>query len=270
MVVFPQEGIFKSPGTAELMWEALNKYDIAAVGGIPYNDPDHRQHTDFIFALAKEFDLDLDLHVDFSDNQEDRTVEYIAERTIAEGYRGRVAVDHLTSIGSIPADEAAKMIAKMAEAQIHIVTLPSTDLYLGGRQDTVAVRRGLTRVKESLAAGINVVVGSNNIRNAFTPFGLADPIQIALFLANTAHMGTAQEQRQVLDMCTYGAAKMMKLKAYGLKPGCSADLVVLDTKDAAEVLIDLPLRKMVIKSGIIVVQKQVNVQVHHTVLHTGI
>ena len=268
LVVFPQEGIFKSPGTVELMGEAI-AFGVDAVGGVPYNDRDYKEHTDFVFKLAKEYDLDLDLHVDFSDNPADRTVEYIAERAIAEKYHGRVAVDHLTSLGSIPAAEAAGIIAMIAEAGIHVVTLPSTDLYLNGRQDTVSVRRGLTRVKELVAAGVNVVLGSNNIRNAFTPFGLADPLQIGLLLANSAHMGTLAEQAQVLDMCTYAAARMLKVKNYGLKPGCLADLVVLDTRDPDDILIDQPLRRMVLKRGKPILRQRAEVEQAHQLLRAG-
>ncbi|MFQ5896118.1 MAG: amidohydrolase family protein [Nitrospinota bacterium] len=256
IVVFPQEGIEQQPGTYELMREAL-RMGGDAVGGVPYNDLDARRHVDLVFSLAQEFGAAADLHVDFSDNPADRTIEYIAQKTVALGYQGRVSAGHLTALGSIPGEEAKRLIGRIAAADIHIIPLPATDLHLGGRGDRVAVRRGLTRIRELLKAGANVAFASNNIRNAFTPTGNADLMEVGLLLACAAHMSTPEERRTVLRMCTGNAARLMGLGAdYGLQEGRRADFVAFDSSDYGSLLLDQPEKRYVVKGGRVVVENR--------------
>ena len=268
IVAFPQEGLLKAPGTEELMREAV-RLGADVVGGCPYNETsveDSRRHIDICFGLAARHGLPLDLHADFADGVDDPRyllAGYIARKAIADGYLGRVTLGHVTTLGALDPEARKPLYELLARAQITIVMLPATDLYLGGRRDHVNVRRGLAPAKELLAAGVNVAYSSNNVRNAFTPFGCADMLQVGLLLCHTAHMGTHGEQAAALRMGTFNAARAIGLAdSYGLAPGCQADLIVLDTTRVADVLIDQPDRAYVLKRGNITVTTHRTVEVN--------
>jgi cytosine deaminase len=259
IVAFPQEGILKTAGVLDLMKQAL-AMGADVVGGCPYNElswSDTCAHIDQVFELALKQDLDIDMHADFADDTQDKrfaSAEYIARKTIATGYQGRVALGHMTSLGALIPEEAKPVIDLLREADIHIVTLPATDLYLGGRKDEAKPRRGLTPVRALHLAGVNVAYSSNNIRNAFTPFGKADPLQIGNLLAHIVQFGTPDHQLEILKMSTTNAARAVGLAdRYGLAVNKQADLMILDTYAVADALLDLPPRLWVLKRGRITV-----------------
>lgn len=248
VAAFPQDGIFCQPGTLELLREAL-RLGAEVIGGVPYVDPDPRQHVDAVFGLAREFGVPADFHLDFSDDPSRLNSPYVCERTIAEGMQGRVVVGHMTSLGALPPEELAPLVERIAEAGLHVIVLPATDLNLGGRGDRSNVRRGLAPVKQLLGAGVNVAIASNNVRNAFTPFGNADPLEIAQLLVVGAHMTDRAEVEAVFRMATANAARAMGLADYGLAPGRPADLVLLDAPDAWEAVVGRAERALVLSGG---------------------
>jgi cytosine deaminase len=259
IVAFPQEGILKSEGTYDLMEQAM-RMGADVVGGCPYNElswDDTRRHIDMVFAMALQHDASVDMHADFSDEMTDRrfaSAAYIAQKTIDTGYQGRVSLGHVTSLGSLPPDELKPIIDLLREADISIVTLPATDLYLGGRKDDRNQRRGLTPVRALFSAGVNVAYSSNNVRNAFTPFGKADMLVIGNMLAHVIQFGTPEDQAAVLQMGTKNAARAIGIERdYGIAVGKQADLVILDTYQVADALLDMPSRSWVTKRGKITV-----------------
>jgi cytosine deaminase len=255
IVAFPQEGLLKTAGVIDLMEQAI-AMGADVVGGCPYNElswEDTCKHVDKVFDLALKHDLDIDMHADFADDTDDRrfaAAEYIARKTIDTNYRGRVALGHLTSLGALTSEQAKPVIDLLREADITIVTLPATDTYLGGRKDDARPRRGLAPVRALHAAGVNVAYSSNNIRNAFTPFGKADPLQIGNLLAHLIQFGTPEHQLEVLRMGTSNAARAVGLSdQYGLAVGKPADIVIFDTFAFGDVLLDIPPRSWVLKRG---------------------
>jgi len=268
IVAFPQEGILKSQGTTDLMLDAL-RLGADVVGGCPYNElnwDDTRRHIDIVFELAQRFDLPIDMHADFADDTGDQrfaAVSYIAQRTIETGYQGRVSLGHVTSLGALDPDQLGPLIDQLREAQISIVTLPATDLYLGGRKDRSNPRRALTPVKALHSGGVNVAYSSNNIRNAFTPFGKADMLLIGNMLAHVAQFGVPDHQQAILDMGTHYAARAIGLgRDYGIAVGKQADLVILDTFKVADALLDIPVRLWVVKRGKITVVTEHRCTIH--------
>lgn len=261
VVAFPQEGIFKAPGTDKMMIEAMEK-GADVVGGIPYNDAPANEHIDLIFEIAKRFDKDIDLHQDFADEADDTSIVYLCEKTIAEGYQGRVSVGHLTALHAMEPNQLAEVIDLMVKAQINVMPLPATDLHLGARNDAYNVRRAVTPIRKLRDAGVNICLGSNNIRNAFTPYGNGDLIQIAMLALPVAHLGGADDLPTVLPMITTNTAKALNIKDYGIAVGNRADLILLDTQKKADVLIDIPERLMVIKNGRITVEVKKEVTIH--------
>lgn len=248
IVAFPQEGIYAAPGTAELMKEAV-KLGADAVGGITYMDPDLDEHLSFVFRLAAEYDLPLDFHADFSLDPCDRGIMQIARRTKEFGYEGRVAAGHVTSLGAMPREEAVFCAQQIAESGVHIITLPATDLYMNGRQDTDNVRRGLTPVRLLLDQGVNVLYGANNIRNAFTPFGTGNVMDIAWLLAHTAYMGSENDAKLLVKMGTTLAAQVLGMFNYRITAGQTADLALFPVASERELLIERPKPLAVWKNG---------------------
>ncbi|WP_353189233.1 amidohydrolase family protein [Pandoraea pnomenusa] len=268
IVAFPQEGILKSKGTYELMIDAL-RMGADVVGGCPYNElnwEDTKRHIDIVFELAQRFDAPIDMHADFADDTSDQrfaAISYIAQKTIDTGYQGRVSLGHVTSLGALDNDELSPVIEQIRLAGISIVTLPATDLYLGGRKDVQNQRRGLTPVKALHSAGVNVAYSSNNVRNAFTPFGKADMLQIGNLLAHVAQFGVPEHQQAILDMGTHNAARAIGVSHdYGIAVGKQADLIILDTFKVADALLDIPPRLWVIKRGRITVVTQHSCEIH--------
>lgn len=262
IVVFPQEGIFQSPGTLERLEEGIKK-GADVVGGCPYNEKtlkDSKRHLEAVFDLAAKYNLPLDLHVDFADNLDDPRyllTELICEMTIEREMRGKVTLGHVTTLGSMEPDEASRLFDKIAEADITIVPLPATDVYLNGRKDKKNIRRGMAPVENLMKHGVNVAFSSNNIRNAFTPFGNANLILIGYLLAETQFMGSADQQREVLEMITYNAAKCLGLEeSYGLVSGRNADFNIFDSKKLSDVIQDQPTALYVVKRGKVIVRNE--------------
>ncbi|MEV5029894.1 amidohydrolase family protein [Paenibacillus sp. LPE1-1-1.1] len=261
IVVFPQEGIFKSPGTAELMEEAL-RLGGDAVGGITYQDADLQAHLQLVFDMAEKHGKPLDFHADFSDNPDQLAIAEIADRTIAAGMQGLVSAGHVTSLGSLEHGRAMSVADRIKEADLHIMSLPATDLFINGRGERERPRRGLTPVGLLLEKGVNVVIGVNNVRNPFTPFGKADPLETAWLLAVTAHMGGDADARQLIQMLTEGAGRALGLRNYGLREGSEADMVLFSVPTERDILLDKPERRTVWKRGVKTAETQVASQVH--------
>ncbi|MFC0469189.1 amidohydrolase family protein [Halalkalibacter kiskunsagensis] len=258
IVAFPQEGIFNDDQTARLMEQAM-VMGADVVGGITYNDRDVEEHLDFVFRLAEKHNKPVDLHVDFSDRPEELAILDVIRFTKTFGMQNRVAVGHLTSLGSVERGQAAEIAADIARAGIHVISLPATDLYLNGRGDNECVRRGLTPVQLLLDHKANVVYGSNNIQNAFTPFGTADPLDIGFLLAQTSHMGSEQDALKLIEMVTTNAAASLGFQHYGVKIGADADLVVCSVNDVRTLLYTRPERERVYKKGKLVAKSTIQV-----------
>lgn len=249
VVAFPQEGVFKSPGTAELMEEAI-RMGADVIGGITYQDENLGEHLDFAFGLAGKYGKPLDFHADFSVNSNDRAVVEIAKRIIAAGMQGHVAAGHVTSLGSLPEHEASAIGELLCHAGISVITLPMTDLFLNGREGSEGYHRGLTPVKLLQDCGVNVAIGVNNVRNPFTPFGKADPIEAAWLLAITSYMGSKRDALILTNMLTHNAAQALGIENYGIKVDAPADMVLFRERSEREVLLNKPEARTVWKSGL--------------------
>jgi len=250
IVAFPQEGILKDPGTEELMYKAM-EMGADIVGGMPANennDEDHHKHIDIAFEIAKKYDADIDMHVDETDDPNSVTLEYLADKTIQERYFGRVTAGHTCALAAYKDDYAQRVIEKVAKAKMNMITNPATNLMLQGREDKQPKRRGITRVKELLEAGVNVSFGQDCIKDTFYPFGQADMLEVALITAHAAHLSLPDEIDTTFKMCTYNAAKILGLKRYGIENGSLANLVIIDAPSVLESIRTQPDR-IVIREG---------------------
>jgi cytosine deaminase len=251
IVAFPQEGIVKSPGTEALMRGAM-KLGVDVVGGMPFNEAspaDSRRHIEIAFEIAREFDADIDMHVDETDDPMARTLEMLAELTISNGWQGRVTAGHTCALASYPRDYADHVIDRLREANVNMIANPATNLMLQGRLDDYPKRRGVTQVKELLAAGVNVACGQDCVHDTFYPFGQNDPLEIAFLLCHAAQMSQPAEILAVMDMITSNGAKALRVPDFGVAAGGVADLVVLDARDAREAFATRSPRRWVIRKG---------------------
>jgi cytosine deaminase len=259
VVAFPQEGLQKSPGTEELLREALT-LGADALGGAPYVDPDPIAHLDTLFRLALAAGVPLDLHADFSDDPPSDppglTARHAAERALAEGYLGRVVLGHVTALGALAPADLLPLAELLARADMSVVTLPATDLYLGGRGDTQNVRRALAPVQALRQAGVNVAYASNNVRNAFTPFGNADPLENGLLLMAGGHLASRADVEAVFEMATTNAARAIGLTEYGVSVGDRANLVLLDAMSPWDALVSQAEKVRVISNGRVIVENR--------------
>lgn len=255
LCAFAQEGILQAPGTEALLTEALRQ-GADLVGGCPYNDTDPHAQIDILFRLARQFGVDVDFHADFFDEPTHLHVRHIAKQTVRHGWQGRVAVGHATELAALAPEELDPIIGSLRDAGIGVIMLPATDLYLMGRNDARNVRRGLAPAKKLLAAGVAVAASCNNVRNAFTPVGNANLALMGYLLAVGAHMGTAQEIREVLAMLTEYPARILRLPSYGLRVGAQADLVLWDAERAEEIVTALAPPRLVVKRGRVTVEHE--------------
>ncbi len=246
--VFPQEGLLNNPGTDELMVEGLQK-GCKVVGGAPYTDSSPTGQIDRIFEMAREFDVDVDMHLDFGNTPEGMTVEHVCKRTEEYGYGGRVAVGHVTQMSTLEVPEFERITKRLADAGVAVTVLPSTDLYLMGRHQDHNVLRGVVPVHRMLRHGVNCNLSSNNVLNPFTPFGDCSLIRMANLYANICQVGQRDDKIECFNMVTQRSAKLLNLDDYGIEVGKSADLVVIDNVDQESAVAELSPPLMGFKRG---------------------
>ena len=238
--VFPQDGLLNNPGTDELMVAAL-KDCAGSVGAAPYTDSDPHGQIDRIFEMARAFDVDIDMHLDFGSDASSLDVEYVCRKADEFGWGGRVAVGHVTKFANMPADRLKSLSRRLADAGVAVTVLPSTDLFLMHRDHTenLSVPRGVTPLHLMAVEGVNCSLSTNNVLNPFTPFGDCSLIRMANLYANIAQIGQREDMATCLDMVSSRSAKLLNLKDYGIEKGAPADLVVIDATDPTMAVAEL-------------------------------
>ena len=246
--IFPQEGLLNNPGTEALMLEALKRGG-TTIGACPYTDSDPHGHIDRIFAIARERDLDVDMHLDFSLDPADMDLVHVCRRAKEFGYGGRVAIGHVTKLSALDPENFSTTAKRLHSAGVALTTLPSTDLYLMGRSHQQNVPRGVTPAHRLLHNGVNCSLATNNVLNPFTPFGDCSLLRMANLYANIAQVGTKHDVAECFNMITSRAAALMNLPGYGIAVGNDADLVVLDCETVHAAVTELAPVLHVFKRG---------------------
>lgn len=254
LVAFPQQGILAFDGGRELMRRAV-EMGADVVGGIPHYEltrEDGVESVRFAMALADEHGLQVDIHCDETDDEQSRFIEVMAAETIRRGMSGRVTASHTTAMHSYNAAYAYKLIRTIARAGLHMVTNPLDNSVLQGRFDTGPIRRGHTRVKQLLEAGVNVCIGHDSVMDPWYPLGYGDPLQAAFVLLHLGQMSGDAEVRKLIDMITVSPAAALGLADYGLRAGGPADLVVFAAPSEADALRLVAPRTLVLRNGKVV------------------
>jgi cytosine deaminase len=245
---FPQEGLTNNPGTDRLLAECL-KRGAKVLGAVPYTDTDPRGQIDQIFALARDFDVDIDMHLDLGDTADGMQITYVCEQTEKHRYGGRVAVGHVTQLSAAPPATFDAIARRLADCGVAVTVLPATDLYLTGRSQHHSVMRGVTAAHRLIAHGVNCSLSTNNVLNPFTPYGDASLIRMANLYANVCHVSRPHELTECFAMLTTRSAKLMRRDDYGIAAGRPADLVVFDCAEARDAVAELVAPLFGLKGG---------------------
>lgn len=265
LIAFPQDGILSFPNGKELMREAM-RLGCDVIGGIPHYEwtrDDGVEEVHFLFDLAKETGAPIDLHCDETDDEQSRFLEVVAARTIRDGMGGRVVAGHTTAMGSYNDNYAFKLIQILKRASVTIVANPLDNIVLQGRFDTYPKRRGMTRVKELDAAGINVACGHDSIMDPWYPLGRGSMLDALSMLVHVAQMTGRSELYRAFEMVTTNPARAAEVE-YGLGEGLPANFVVFDCTDEAEAIRLRPAARWVVRLGRVVAETEpARSVVHH-------
>jgi len=236
--VFPQEGLTNYPGTDELLVEGL-KRGARVIGAAPRYDTDGPRQIERIFELAREFDVDIDMHLDVGHSAQSMDIHLVRELT--ERYRrgGRVVVGHMAKLSVLPPAEVARLAQQLADAGIAVTVLPATDLFLMGRDQDHNVRRGVADANFLIEHGVNCSLSSNNILNPATPYGDCSLIRMANLYANVLQLDRPAQLRECFNMLTERSARLLNLHDYGLAVGRMADIVILDAQSPEQAIAEI-------------------------------
>jgi cytosine deaminase len=230
LVAFPQEGICSFPNGEELLAEAARR-GVDVIGAIPHFEDtreDGVRSVEIAVDLADRHGLRVDAHCDEIDDEQSRFVEVLATRAARSGLRDRVTASHTTAMGSYNAAYSYKLHRILARSGINMVSNPMVSLHLQGRFDDYPKRRGLTQVKELLAAGINVAFGHDDVMDPWYPLGTANPLQVAHVGAHATQMMSRDQVEETYAMVTARAAAVLGLEdAYGVRVGGPASFMLL-------------------------------------------
>jgi cytosine deaminase len=247
--VFPQEGLLDDPGCEDVMLQAL-KEGADVVGGAPYMDKDSHGQIAKIFAMAREFDIDIDFHLDFGLDPAHLDLDEVCRLAERQGWGGRTAIGHVTKLSAMAPAAVEAAGRRLASAGVAVTVLPATDLFLTGRDHDHNVPRGVAPAHRLRSLGVNCSISTNNVLNPFTPFGDCSLIRMANLYANVLQVGSSRELANCLDMVTSASAKLINHQDYGIAIGRAADLVVLDCETKAEAICELAQPIFGLKRGV--------------------
>jgi len=242
LVAFPQDGLLRGPRGPNEHMDNLRRalaMGVDVVGGIPHFErtmSDGALSIKLLCELADQLGLPVDMHCDESDDPLSRHIETLAFETRRLGLQGRVTGSHLTSMHSMDNYYVSKLLPLIAEAQVHVVANPLVNITLQGRHDSYPKRRGMTRVPELLAHGVNVAFGHDCVMDPWYSLGSGDMLEVAHMGLHVAQMTSQAGMRQCFEAVTCNPARILGLPGYGLESGCHADFVLLQAHDPIDAI----------------------------------
>ncbi|OGA22853.1 MAG: amidohydrolase [Betaproteobacteria bacterium RIFCSPLOWO2_02_FULL_67_26] len=248
LCVFLQEGWTNVEGGEANIAAAL-KRGARVVGGAPRYDPDRPGQIRRIFALAKEFDVDVDIHLDGGHTTHDMDIFLVCELTDRMGWGGRVAIGHGAKYSCLPPAELDALGRRLAASGVAVTVLPATDLFNNGLHMEHSVLRGVADANALIAQGANCSIATNNVMNPFTPYGDCSLVRIANLYANIVQRGSEADLSECFAMLTGRPARILRRQDYGIAAGHPADLVVWNAKTPAEVIATVAQPVMGFKRG---------------------
>jgi len=238
LVAFPQDGVLRSPGGLDNLRRALD-LGVDIVGGIPHFERTMAQGAEsvrILCELAADRGLPVDMHCDETDDPLSRHIETLAYETQRLGLQGRVNASHCTSMHSMDNYYVSKLLPLIAESGVSVTANPLINITLQGRHDTYPKRRGMTRVPELLAAGVNVAFGHDCVMDPWYGMGSADMLEVGHMGLHVAQMTSQRGIKACYDAVTGNASRVMQLPRYGVEAGCDASMVLLQAHDVVEAI----------------------------------
>lgn len=238
VVAFPQDAVFTNKINRDLLEEAV-KMGVDVIGGAPhieYTREDGVKEVELIYDLAEKYDRLIDIHIDETGDPHSRFVEVMAKESINREFFDRATASHTTAMHNYNNDYAFKLIGNLAKAKINMITNPFDNTVLQNRTDGYPRKRGCTRVDELLEKGVNVSIGHDSIMDPWYSMGKGNMLAAAYLLMHTAQLNGYEQVNTLFDMITTNSAKTMHLSDYGIKPGNSADLIILDAENPFEAI----------------------------------
>jgi cytosine deaminase len=238
LVAFPQDGVLRSKGGIDNLKRALD-LGVDIVGGIPHFERtmgEGAASVKLLCEIAAERGKLVDMHCDETDDPMSRHIETLAFEAQRLGLQGRVNGSHCTSMHSMDNYYVSKLIPLIAESGVSVIANPLINITLQGRHDTYPKRRGMTRVPELMAAGVNVAFGHDCVMDPWYGMGSGDMLEVAHMGLHVAQMTSQKGIRACFDAVTVNAAKVMHLEGYGIEPGCDASFVLLQARDKIEAI----------------------------------
>ena len=238
LVAFPQDGVLRTEGGIASLERALDR-GVDVVGGIPHFErttAEGAASVKLLCEIAAKRGLPVDMHCDETDDPLSRHIETLAFETQRLGLHGRVTGSHCTSMHGMDNNYVAKLLPLIAEAGVSVVANPLVNITLQGRHDSYPKRRGMTRVPELLAAGVNVAFGHDCVMDPWYGLGSGDMLEVAHMGLHVAQMTSQAAMRQCFDAVTVNGARVMGLARHGLEAGCDASFVLLQARSPVEAL----------------------------------
>jgi cytosine deaminase len=246
--VFPQEGLTNYPGTEELLVEGL-KRGARVIGGAPRYDTDPAGQIERIFVLAREFDADIDMHLDVGNTPDAMDIHLVRDLTRKYRRGGRVVVGHMAKLSLLPPDQTRTIAHQLADAGIAVTVLPATDLFLMGRDQDHSIRRGVADANLLVEHGVNCSLSSNNILNPATPYGDCSLIRMANLYANILQVDRAAQLCECFRMLTDRSAALLNFRDYGFAIGNPADIVIINAQSPEQAVAEIAQPVAVFKNG---------------------
>ena len=251
IVAFPQNGLYAAPGYLDSYIKALEMgADVA--GGAPHVEltrEDGVKEVETVYDLAEKYGKLIDIHIDETGDEQSRFVEVMAKESILRGMGEISTASHTTAMHNYNNDYAHKLIGNIAKAKMNMITNPFDNAVLQNRMDGYPRRRGITRSDEMLARGVNVSIGHDSIMDPWYALGKGDMVQAAFLLYHMGQLTGAAQVEQLFDMITVNSAKTMHLDDYGIEVGNTADFVIFDGNNVADIIRLQSERTHVIRKG---------------------
>ncbi|BCU71600.1 amidohydrolase family protein [Stygiolobus caldivivus] len=225
---------------------------IDGIGGQPHLQPSREDGIYMIkrlFDIAEQYNMILDFHADYADEPDLKFSEVVVSEAIKRKLYGKVSLSHLIAMHSYYEDYAHRLMRWIKNADINIIISPITEMQGSGAHENYPKRRGIPRVRDLLEEKINVSLGHDDIQNHLNPIGDGDLLKASFALMIGDYMFFTRYFKQILQMMTYNGAKSLRIENYGLEEGKKANLVIFNTKNLKDTLIQIPSERMVIANG---------------------
>lgn len=266
IVAFPQEGILSYPNGKELLEEAV-KLGADVIGAIPHFEFTREYGVEslhYVFELARKYDRLIDVHCDEIDDEQSRFVETVAALAHKYNMGERVTASHTTAMHSYNGAYASRLFRLLGMSGINFVANPLVNIHLQGRFDDYPKRRGITRVKEMLAANINVCFGHDDIFDPWYPLGTANMLQVLHMGLHVCQIMGYDQINNSLELITSKSARTLNIQdKYGIELGKPGNLLVLPADNGFDALRrQVPVRYSVRQGKVLAETQVASTQIH--------